>query len=180
MFYSMLADAQCEHPLFSASLSQPVMTVSESRELVVVLSQSGDPSLNAPGELDRWRASLKPCTAHLEVLAPNFDKSPASDMADIKLPASYERVSYPIVLAPKKSGRQIVVIKSALDEIRVPITVLTDLGITVTSQAYLAAMSAVGGFLLLCISLRDAVAKSFACLFRKKRRKQSSKSEQIL
>jgi hypothetical protein len=154
---SMLAAGPCEHPLIQAELSPNIMTETESRVLTLTLNPYGEPSMRNPYEkpirLDHR------CKANIAFLAPAFDHEPDGSARTIELGPEDVNETVDWVLSPKHRGQQTIVITGGLDKIVVPVTVLSDIGMTAAQSAWAAAFVAVGGFAGLLLALRESIAR---------------------
>lgn len=141
LYWTQAADRPCLHPLVGVLDPPPVLTISESTELRLLVNQYGRPDLRPPD----WElpADSAACDAFVEMDAPAFDIAKAQ--RTLYLPPEDRNFSVSWVLSPRKVGRQTIVVTSGLDSLKVSISVMSDLGLTARQSALLAAiLTAVG------------------------------------
>lgn len=154
LYFTALADAPCLHPLEGVQFGSPIMSESETRRMDVFLSQAGVRAMHYPGSLEANRKNLQPCNAELEILAPAFDYSPSAEKATVKLPASYARRTYTVLVTPKRRGEHLIIVKTGFDQVRVPVRVTTDLGLTAVQSAWAAAVGCAVSFVVALLTIR--------------------------
>lgn len=158
LFSAMAMDSPCKHPLVVATLSPSIMTESESRALTLTLNAYGRDDLRYPGT--PLKRNLKACTATIEILAPAFERDPPESPLAFRLGPKDESKTTRWILLPKRTGQHTIVIKGGLDLIEVPVTVVSDLGLTAVQTAWAAAVAAVFSFLALAFSVREGLSRA--------------------
>lgn len=169
-FTAMVADVACKHVLVRVVLSPSVMTESESRELTLIVNSMGRSELRPAGVATQQES--KQCIADIDISAPAFDHEPHGEVRRIALPPGDENRSLTWVIAPTRRGQQLILIQSGLDQIRVPITVTSNIGLTAAQTAWAAAISSVVAFIGLIFATREALSKFMDSVFGQRRKQR--------